>query len=606
MACRTSNMSLTPVIKTVDFAKERDESIDSLIRQLENPRQNHKRVFQTLPKHLRRRAMSYDVRKVPKAMRPSVEAQVNGAADAKARNKPKGRDPRKFRDHGWRLAEHRNGESRWLETHIWHAKRFHMSNLWGWKIPMSPTMKQTRNLVRMTKENCTMRDVSFTAVISVKGARNEINEFLRKMIRSDARIEQNNNVLFQEEFFSPNMCPKSPIGPADLFWVDNNHLWIICHPLLKGDLAEIFKSNEGFDVELIDGELNIFEIFGPNATNAIRKVLIPNNENLKEIRDIITALPDPSAVPPGFSIAYVAFDPRTIDESESPEGNLVNSFDPNINNYKNICKSRLFSDRAFNFKSDEDFNAERSKLLFPKSEGPTGAIPIILMQKFSQNGFGSCWLIISPFGCGNVIFRKLVHRGVRVFGLDCSNLINLEANKFSFPYDRPETLEGFKKFTNEILDLIQENEKRPPGKRKALDFFQFPDSFYVSTFTNPDSFVRVCILMAKRGTPSRFSTIYIPEPEDYSLVGQATEIKGSRKSAGIVMNGNSSLLAGEGRGLGLVLSQVIFIILPQNEESINFNYSRRPKQSRLVLIREQGSQFLHPAWISIHPSNYYP
>ena len=39
----------------------------------------------------------YDIKKVPRTMRPYVEEQVNGAAEAKQRNKPKGRDPRKFR-----------------------------------------------------------------------------------------------------------------------------------------------------------------------------------------------------------------------------------------------------------------------------------------------------------------------------------------------------------------------------------------------------------------------------------------------------------------------------------------------------------------------------
>lgn len=32
----------------------------------------------------------------------------------------------------------------WLETHIWHAKRFHMTNLWGYRIALTPTNKGKR------------------------------------------------------------------------------------------------------------------------------------------------------------------------------------------------------------------------------------------------------------------------------------------------------------------------------------------------------------------------------------------------------------------------------------------------------------------------------
>lgn len=35
-------------------------------------------------------------------------------------------------------------EKLWLRTHIWHAKRFYMYNLWNWRIPFTPTNKGER------------------------------------------------------------------------------------------------------------------------------------------------------------------------------------------------------------------------------------------------------------------------------------------------------------------------------------------------------------------------------------------------------------------------------------------------------------------------------
>lgn len=647
-------MALTPVIKIVEFAKERDPSIDKMIKKMENKLPSNKRVFQKLPKHLRRRAMSYDIKKVPRGMRHVVNDQLQGAAEAKARNKPKGRDPNKYRQHGQNLMVHRNHEYKWLESHLWHAKRFHMADMWGWKIPMAPTMKQTRSLIKMTKDNCTMRDISYMPILSIKlKTKNEENEIsqvlppstetksilcakLSDLLRPNTRIETNHHLLFPVELFKPDQFPISPIGPAEAFWVDDNNIWIICHPLLLDSIVESFNTeiseeNVQLDIEIINGELNIYEIYGPNASESIRSVLQPNvNETPKEILQIMNSLPGPSCVPPGLSIGYIANDPRTIeDHIDIKPPSTTNSFDYNSLNIPNLCESTLFTDRSFDFKSEADFNAERSKLLFPKAEGPSGAIPVIMMQQFSQpssfpsssTGFGSSWLLFIPFGCGDVVFRKFAHHGVRMFGLECSHLIDLEAGRFNFPYDRPETADGRQIFTNEIAELIKINEKRPPGKRKSLNFYTFPDDFYISyspeNRDNESAYVRVGLSMVKRGTPSRFSTVYLPEKEDYDLFtiekdqndGQnplIQEIKGTRRPIGIVMNGNSSLLAGDGRGIAIVRAQAFSNFLPNLEKEMDFKYQKRPKQSRLAVVREQGSQFLHLAWIWLHPSNFLP
>lgn len=42
----------------------------------------------------------------------------------------------------------------WLETHIWHAKRFHMIEKWGCKLPWRPTDKSSRACYRATTKHC--------------------------------------------------------------------------------------------------------------------------------------------------------------------------------------------------------------------------------------------------------------------------------------------------------------------------------------------------------------------------------------------------------------------------------------------------------------------
>jgi len=44
----------------------------------------------------------------------------------------------------------------WLETHIWHAKRFHMTELWGYKIPKYPNDRGVRAAYRDATTRCVL------------------------------------------------------------------------------------------------------------------------------------------------------------------------------------------------------------------------------------------------------------------------------------------------------------------------------------------------------------------------------------------------------------------------------------------------------------------
>ena len=66
--------------------------------------------------------------------------------------------------------ERRSGNVDWLETHIWHAKRMHMANMWGWRLPVSPCEKSARaaHRVRIAPLMC-VRAPFTTAVHTMQG-----------------------------------------------------------------------------------------------------------------------------------------------------------------------------------------------------------------------------------------------------------------------------------------------------------------------------------------------------------------------------------------------------------------------------------------------------
>lgn len=74
--------------------------------------------------------------------------------------KPEKQNKRPSRKHRRRpknlLAEYTRRQRKhvWLETHIWHAKRFHMIEKWGCKIPWKPTEKNVRACYRASTQHC--------------------------------------------------------------------------------------------------------------------------------------------------------------------------------------------------------------------------------------------------------------------------------------------------------------------------------------------------------------------------------------------------------------------------------------------------------------------
>lgn len=76
----------------------------------------------------------------------------------------------------------RQNKIKWIPNHVWHAKRFHMSEKWGWKIPMAPTRKCFRETRRSVQWSAVASDTSYfgTLVIrcqSIELAKAALNKF---------------------------------------------------------------------------------------------------------------------------------------------------------------------------------------------------------------------------------------------------------------------------------------------------------------------------------------------------------------------------------------------------------------------------------------------
>ncbi|PWZ00271.1 POP1-domain-containing protein [Testicularia cyperi] len=143
------------------------------------------RAWQLLPRHARRRAASHNLLRLPSRLRGKARAELRSST-TQARTKSEIR--KRLPDHGvlratlrrQKLAQRASHpKRRWLETHMWHAKRFRMSTekgkgkekdqgteygRWGFVLPETTMMKSHKASWRSALEYVTVHDASYTSM----------------------------------------------------------------------------------------------------------------------------------------------------------------------------------------------------------------------------------------------------------------------------------------------------------------------------------------------------------------------------------------------------------------------------------------------------------
>ena len=140
------------------------------------------RAWQLLPRHLRRRAASHNVLRLPRRLRNKARAELRASnTAAMTRSEMRRRMPERtlhayVRRRAALKARAARAGRRWLETHLWHAKRFRMSGekgtsdggagRFGFCLAESPHHKSFRTTWRQTAQ-ATVHDASYTSVFYV-------------------------------------------------------------------------------------------------------------------------------------------------------------------------------------------------------------------------------------------------------------------------------------------------------------------------------------------------------------------------------------------------------------------------------------------------------
>lgn len=245
-------MATMRTINVVEFAEARANEIQSMEKALKYTSENAgmQRVFQKLPRHMRRRAASHNIKRLPQRLRQKALEQINRDPIPAG---PKLKSSRRKKRRSGTIAQvfaNRNSSKLWLETHVWHAKRMKMCEKWGFKLALHPNEKNIRSIYRASKHECVLYDASYMSCIEITTADVESLANILKMITdthiwiesSHESLPMTLNTLKRFNLYAPGEFPRELLGPVECLRHTECAMWLWMHPLIQKQVLECINS----------------------------------------------------------------------------------------------------------------------------------------------------------------------------------------------------------------------------------------------------------------------------------------------------------------------------------------------------------------------------
>ncbi|CAG8467455.1 6049_t:CDS:10 [Ambispora leptoticha] len=504
-------------LNVVDFAEAsaRAFEINAMNDALERRKQaKNLRASQTLPSHLRRRAASHNVKRLPVRLREKAKEEMGTSIKISRRRK---RRPGSLID----KYTHRQVKIRWLETHIWHAKRMKMIESWGYKLAEHPSEKSIKSSYRASSHLTIINDVSYFGFIKLMGEQthliklfNSVTDPTLPSIGSEKYLKGKRQCSTYLYYFSK--YPTHLVSPMNLIWqprkeindISRNILvWI--HPSAFDEAICVFNEaikylelEKEIILKNLQTELLMFEITGPRSTALLQSVLDLDEENTRtsqseESNQVWKALQDlrtSASLPHGVVLGLKIIDPRlSFPKKVPPRTNIISEASQQnlqeiLNHWPdNVATSELWDDEKRkllkeNKISDGDLNKRRNQNLIPGQKllplAEDARVPIILIQRGAQisqmqqqqqrqypSEYTCGWNIILPAGWGMALWKSFIFVGAWVGGLRERHNFHFEAGLSYFPCDYPGTKSYDEYSLQEKTKAEDAYNKHPPAKR---------------------------------------------------------------------------------------------------------------------------------------------
>ena len=472
-------------------------------------------IHQTIPRHLRRRQASNNVKRLPVKYRAQAADRTISPSVKKSKRK-----------------HHRNPQriflqrTDWLETHIWHSKRMKMVDKWGMKLALENNQKSQRFVYKSLQNDCVMYDASYYSCLLVEGnfkllkrVFDEISDPTMESMTSNRYVFGNvhGSMFLHEALEYPSACVSQISFHWEISDLDWKKVWIWVHPdTLKAVYRLLWKQLSGQEQELVNdtiqsistdtwrlsslrGEFNKFEIAGACSTLLLTSSLtIANSKTSEECAMFWESLKARGGNPQlvaGTMVNIVIEDPRVCfprfmdkdlkggDASfELPES--VPFGVPSGLLDAELCRATI-SNRA----TDKSLEQRRSSsivpgtLLEPLDSDPK--IPILLIYRGILEGG---WEVIAPKGWGLSLWRLFTYAGARAIGLQGRQRLHFETGLPCYPHDFPETFTGAMELKEIGKHMKDKHKRTPTGKRPNFELIgnehPFIPGFLESAYLN--------------------------------------------------------------------------------------------------------------------------
>lgn len=497
------------------FSAKRFVEMSNLLRVLREPRQT-KLVFQTLPKHMRRRAATQNPNRLPRRLRATHTSQFKKSGVPVKSKRPTRKYRRKPANLKKEYARRMTGpKPGWLETHLWHAKRFHMVTRWGYRLPWSPCDKSYRACYRANSKYCLVQDVSYMVTLQLSGPLEVLKGGFGKVTSAkcgltiNAKCFLNGKRQGQVFLFKANQYPLGCLGAVTFFWLPQRDseagkstIWLSVHPAIvaevKRELAEVFQLESSDLVSITDmgGEFNRFRLSGPLShlvlSRALKGVKIEDRQDLplhaflsghtdvqqtqQTFWQNIQRCDSVHQVPSNLVTSLVVEDPRLnrpngrqpIREFSVNGGEAITEIPDQVKESP-LFHPQLMPSLAEKVLSQNQYaKARNAESVMPgqkcKFEDQMQVCPIILIQRpgETRSGFNSGWDVVIPKGYGSIFWLSFIMWGGRAGGLREDFNTQRESKRHSF---MPDTDAGRKEAQMALVSARESYFRRPCNKR---------------------------------------------------------------------------------------------------------------------------------------------
>lgn len=415
----------------------------------------------------------------------------------------------------------------WLPTHIFHAKRAHLTPpsqpLWRFAVPLSPTVKCYRPTHRAATEGgAVVWDCSYHATIGIHGQRRSLDGVLRGLSITPSVSETGPGRVDSQKWYLGTRVwsgfayeretPQQPIAPVVVIWsgaagtqpneepgTQLQDVMIRVHPSaflqLWQEILRLSKiAKPQVKVEDLRFEIGSIEITGPGSTEALLGALWPlaskSDAVVEKTWVSLAGLTNPAMLPVGALLGFEIQDPRlhhpprTIDlpKTEVQSRQLLQTLaEWPIDKQRYCCE--LFDRQARSaassaLSSQKAINRRKALAVpgkYPESTGSDPRIPVLLYCASSRRKGRQNWTLLLPWKCVQPVWYSIIYYPLstggqpRFGGLEQMRQLSFESGRPWFPADFPGTQAGMAWEKSERVKRQDAWRRRPKSKRTNWD-----------------------------------------------------------------------------------------------------------------------------------------